>query len=212
MNLSPKTDPLYVETIAGRRFLEALRQNHKNDGDESTVQTVKIASFDFGLKPKDDVNELKRKRMTLRASLEELLVEYLRGLTPDGNQIPDDRSRVKRSVTNAMNNQNSNENIDTENVRDSSVREENGVRNNDSVDSKNEIDATNQTSNSSQTICAEQQQRITQLDRNELTAAIQNVSEHEHNIRRQLNYRYFNWFWCFIIKLHLRGWNFFKLP
>lgn len=190
--MSPKTDPLYVETIAGRRFLEALRQNHKNDGDESTVQTVKIASFDFGLKPKDDVNELKRKRMTLRASLEELLVEYLRGLTPDGNQIPDDRSRVKRSVTNAMNNQNSNENIDTENVRDSSVREENGVRNNDSVDSKNEIDATNQTSNSSQTICAEQQQRITQLDRNELTAAIQNVSEHEHNIRRQLNYRYFN--------------------
>lgn len=195
MNFSPKTDPLYVETIAGRRFLEALRQNHKKDDAETTVPTVqkvKTASFDFSLKPKDDANELKRRRMTLRASLEELLVEYLRGLAPDGNQLPDDRSRVKRSATHLMTDQNSNKNIATENVNEANVREENGVRNNYGVDSKNEIDTANQTSNSSQIFCAERQQRITQLDRNELTAAIQNVSEHEHNIRRQLNYRYLN--------------------
>lgn len=192
--MSPKTDPLYIETIAGRRFLEALRQNHKPSDDESTapaVQTVKIAAFDFGMKPKDDVNDLKRKRMTLRASLEELLVEYLRGLAPD---LSDDRSRVKRAAENLMNDdQNTNENRDTESVNNANVPEENNVRNDYSVENKNEIDGNaNQTSNSSQTFCDERRQRITQLDRNELTAAIQNVSEHEHNIRRQLNYRYLN--------------------
>lgn len=193
--------------------MEALRQSHKKE-DESTdptVQTVKIASFDFGLKPKDDVNDIKRKRLTLRASLESLLVEYLRGLAPDDDGgFADDRSRVKRSAVAAaaaaanspsiQNNddQNRNKNSDAENVNSSNVREtdENRVRYNYSVKNTNEFDVAddraNQTTNASRSFCPERRQRITQLDRNELAKAIQNISEHEHNIRNVLNYRYLN--------------------
>lgn len=182
--------------------MEALRQSHKKD-DESidpTVQTVKTASFDFGVKPKDDVNDFKRKRLTLRASLESLLVEYLRGLAPDDDGFADDRSRVKRSAAISIQNnneQNRNENSDAENANSSNVREENRViRNNYSVENTNELtvadDRINRTTNATKSFCPERRQRTTQLDRNELAKAIQNISEHEHNIRSLLNYRYLN--------------------
>lgn len=200
--------------------MEALRQSHKKE-DESTdptVQTVKTASFDFGLKPKDDVNDIKRKRLTLRASLESLLVEYLRGLAPDDDGgFDDDRSRVKRSAAAAaispsmQNNddQNRNENSDAKNINSSTLREkdETRVRNNYSVKNTNEFDVAddriNQTTNASRSFCPERRQRITQLDRNELAKAIQNISEHEHNIRSLLNYRYLHWIRVFLfIKLY----------
>ncbi|XP_055298698.1 uncharacterized protein LOC129566635 isoform X2 [Sitodiplosis mosellana] len=200
--LTPKPVPRLDETVAARRLLEVLRRSHKKEDDrtEPTVQTVKTASFDFGLKPKDDVNDLKRKRLTLRASLESLLVEYLRGFAPnDDDGFADDRSRVKRSAaaTGLQNNddQNRNENSDAENVNSSNVREdENRVRNNYSDKNTNEFDVVaddraNRTTNASRSFCPERRQRITQLDRNELTKAIQNISEHEHNIRSLLNYR-----------------------
>lgn len=210
VNLSPKMDPRREETLAGRRFLKVLRESHKVE-DESTdpkVQTVKTASFNFGVSPKkDDVNDLKRKRMTLRTTLEELLVEYLRGLAPDGEDPAEKQSRVKRNENSVQHqdfsqyDENRNENSDAENVNNSNVRAENRIRsNNYSVENTNEHieleDGGNATvSNSSKNVCAERRQRITQLDRNELNAAIQNVSEHEHNIRRLLNYRYFNVIW-----------------
>lgn len=207
MNLSPRLHPRREETAAGLRFLEALRQGHKVE-DESTdpkVQTVKTASFNFGASPKkDDTNELKRKRLTLRTTLEELLVEYLRGLAPDSDDLTENQSRVKRSENSVRNNdfnefdENRNENSDAENVNNNSnVRDQNRKPNNYSVENTNEHidfeDRGNATaSNSSKSVCPERRQRITQLDRNELNAAIQNVSEHEHNIRRLLNYRYFD--------------------
>lgn len=207
----PKHDPIYDETIAGRRFLEALRQHHKEreERNKPTVQSVKTASFNFGITPKDlksdDDNELKRKRMTLRASLEELLVEYLslRSLAADGDGVSDDRSRIKRA-TNLMppllnrfrrNDQNANENTDTENVN--SLNDENRVQNNqsgkmrlehiDTMDDNSNVTTTNAT----KSVCPQRRQRITQLDRNELAIALQSDSQHEHNIRGLLNYRYF---------------------
>lgn len=200
VNLSPRTDPLLNETIAGRRFLDALRKNHKKI-DESTpaVETVKAASFNFDSKPKEDANELKRKRMNLRASLEELLVEYLHGLAPD--EAAADRSRVKRSPIDRMT-----QNSDAEIVNKSKRREEN--HNNYSGESVKESirvdDTANATRNASKSVCAERRQRITQLDRNELSAVFNHDSDKEHNIRRMLNYRYLNWF-VFIIKLNQRA-------
>lgn len=201
MSVSSKTDPMEAETNAGRRFLEALRQHHKKDdtSTDPTVQTVKVASFDFGHKPKDDVNDIKRKRMTLRASLEELLVEYLRGLAPDSNGF-DEHSRIKRSSS-----QNKHQNSD---ISNENVRKENYVQNKNSVEKlfeSNEIDddRSNRTSNASKSFCPERKQRITQLDRNELNSAIDKISEHEHNIRRLLNYRYLNLFSDFFLLNYL---------
>lgn len=213
--LTPKPIPRLDETVAARRLLEALRRSHKKEDDstEPTVRTVKTASFGFGNRPKDDVNDLKRKRLTLRASLESLLVEYLRGFASNNDDgFADDRSRVKRSIdalsaataaaVEQLQNdedQNRNENSDAKNVNSSNVREdENGVGNNYSDKNANEFsvaadDRINRTTNASKSFCPERRQRITQLDRNELAKAIQNISEHEHNIRSLLNYRYSKW-------------------
>lgn len=199
--LTPKPIPRLDETVAARRLLEALR-SHKKDNDTTnpTEQTIKVASFDFGLVPKDDANDLKRKRMTLRASLESLLVEYLRGLAPDNDGLTDDPrgGRVKRSnsvdIALRTNDQNKSENSNAENVNNLNVRNEKLSRNNNSEAYENDEidDRDNRTSNASRSFCPERNHRVTQLDRNELATAIQNISEHEHNIRSLLNHRYFN--------------------
>lgn len=106
----PRHDPVYDETMAGRRFLDALRQHHETDNNvtvrPSVHRNIKTAStFNFGMTPTAaDANELRQKRMNLRASLEELLVEYLNlrtaSVTDDtSNDATNDdhRSRVKRS-------------------------------------------------------------------------------------------------------------------
>lgn len=189
--LTPKTVPNLDETVAAKRLLYALRQSHTNDSAtsppiEPTAQTVKTASFGFGAKPKDDVNDLKRKRMTLRASLESLLVEYLRGLAPesDNDLMDDHRMRVKRS-----------------NSQQYSDREVNRTRNHlkNSIEMA-EVDDSMRRTNSSKN-CTESRRRVTQLDRNELASAIQQISENEHNIRSVLNYRYLNSFLFGFIKL-----------
>lgn len=196
--------------------MEALRQHHKsrNESIQPTVQTVKTASFNFGLTPKDakddEANELKRKRMTLRASLEELLVEYLnlRGLTADGDGSNDDQSRVKRDANSPQsyrfrrNDQNRHiENSDAENVNN--LNAEKRVQTNSNADIRFENietdDTNNSTTNSTKSVCPQRRQRITQLDRNELATAIQSDSQHEHNIRGLLNYRYLKCIWHILL-------------
>lgn len=200
-----------------------MRQHHKEGEDlnKATVSTVQTASFNFGVMPKDgktnDDNELKRKRMNLRASLEELLVEYLslRNLAADGDGLNDDRSRVKRNVNVfsklrrfRRNDQNryENENSDAENVNTSD--EENRVQNNRSAKIRLErIDTdenNNGTLNGTQSECPRRRQRITQLDRNELAISLQSDDLHEHNIRQLLNYRYFETYNEFIFMSYTR--------
>lgn len=201
---SSRSEPIFNETVYGFRFLEALR-HHKNETDltDPTVQTVKAATFNFGATPKNDANELKRKRMTLRASLEELLVEYLHGLAPNSDDVTNDHSRIKRRANAPQNNQFSvndrtNENIDTEHINNANA--ENRVQNKQSakmqhenIDIDDDSSSTNTTAtNSTKSVCSERKRRVTQLDRNEVASAIQDISDHEYNIRRLLNYRYLN--------------------
>lgn len=194
----PKHDPIFDEKLAGRRFLEALRQHDKMENHTSPVPAVQTASFNFGTKPKEDAKELKRKRMSLRASLEELLVEYLNlhSLTADSDGSNDDRllrRRKRLSISpqtsaSQRNERNSNENSDDDDENNVNNRELNN--NIQSVENVQFDDKMNATENGTQTVCPQRRQRITQLDRTELAAAIQYVSEHEHNIRQLLNYRY----------------------
>lgn len=179
-----KLDYRLTETEAGRRFLEALRLHHENDekvyaSEKPNVQNVQAASFGFGSTPvkSSSASELKRKRMSLRVSLEELLVEYLRGLAPETDDYSQ-HSRIKRS-DNTNNNFNGVEKIEK------SVE---NYPNDVNVHEKNNLNAEIVESNENST-CIERRQRITQLDRNELDAALRNDSYNEYNIRRLLNHR-----------------------
>lgn len=207
--------------MAGRRFLEALRQHHdemySDDSNATDVRPsvhrdVKTASaFNFGATPKtDDASELKRKRMSLRISLEELLVEYLRtaSVTDDTSNDAingrDDRlPRVKRSSKSLpqTNSYARKRNVDTAastvavddhigsmRISSQTVEMPNGSI---EIDEDNTADNSNATAtNKTRSVCPQRKRRITQLDRTELAKAIQSGSEHEHNIRGLLNYRY----------------------
>lgn len=210
--VSPRFDQRLSETIAGRRFLETLRQHHEEDKELETTEpnalNVRTASF-FGPKQKETVNDLKRKRMTLRASLEELLVEYLRNLAPETDDSIEDRSRVKRSIRNIGSNAVAGSDYHlshsvVNNVNNSSAQAEKlSVDNNSAIpppsvlresidantDDGDDVNNDDGTKNASSNSCPERRQRISQLDRNELNAALRNDSDYEHNIRRLLNYR-----------------------
>lgn len=83
---------LHGEAEAGRRFLQELRKPHNNDAeldDEFDLET----SLDY-------LSSGKEKRFSLRASLEKLIEQYLRKITPDRNDIDDGAgydSRKRRS-------------------------------------------------------------------------------------------------------------------
>lgn len=183
----------FTESEAGRRFLDALRQSQTKD---KTIKVVtptaqddyQIAALGFGLQPTIDpnatnVNELKRKRMSLRNTLEELLVEYLGSLSSEDN-THSARYRAKRSLAAVTGDietleqyQEIDPNIDIE------------VKTADNNSSHADIREKAKNSTKVAEVCAEQRRRITQLDRNELNAALQEVPSNQHNIRRHLNYR-----------------------
>lgn len=83
---------MHGEAEAGRRFLQELRKPHNNDAeldDEFDLET----SLDY-------LSSGKEKRFSLRASLEKLIEQYLRKITPDRNDIDDGAgydSRKRRS-------------------------------------------------------------------------------------------------------------------
>lgn len=83
---------LHGEAEAGRRFLQELRKPHNNDvelDDEFDLES----SLDY-------LSSGKEKRFSLRASLEKLIEQYLRKITPDRNDIDDAGfdSRKRRSM------------------------------------------------------------------------------------------------------------------
>lgn len=155
-----------------------LRQKHIEDEDIDSAnsfdlsnQNVATASFSIPItSSKDAINETKMKRMTLRASLEELLVQYLRGLAPENQDIITEHTRKKRS-----------NNIENKKI---SVLDEVNESDDESV-GNDEIKKDLIKNNT----CPQRRQRITQLDRYDLNDAIQNDAEDEHNIRKMLNYR-----------------------
>lgn len=82
---------LHGEAEAGRRFLQELRKPHNSDAEldeEFDLET----SLDY-------LPSGKEKRFSLRASLEKLIEQYLRKITPDRNDIDDTGydSRKRRS-------------------------------------------------------------------------------------------------------------------
>lgn len=189
--ISPKINHRLLETEAGRKFLQALRERHEED--EDVVPQVQASSILASVYQRDD---LKQKRTKLRASLEELIVEYLQSLAPEEGDQHLDR-RHKRDM-----NGNSDDALSDEpaknlkrNISGSEISAMNAIvvkneshisdeRNDERVQINNE-----KTTTSSKNLCAERRRRITQLDRIELEKALQNESDYEHNIRRLLNYR-----------------------
>lgn len=187
-NTTPKFDPKKTESIAGRRFLDALRQNH-DDGKDSispdlTVQNVQAASFGSGIQNGNTKDDFKKRRMTLRASLEELLEEYLRGFAPENDETIKGYSRVKKRSVNS----------ESAEVRQTLIISKEKVKSAildvGSSEKMDEIIAYEEKRNiTNTTFCPERRQRITQLDRNELSDAIKKISDNEFNIRKILNHR-----------------------
>lgn len=180
-----------TESEAGRRFLDALRQSHSKDEfiklvTSSPEHEYQVAALGLGFEPTKEPNattpnELKHKRMKLRHTLEELLVEYLGSLSSEDTTHLE-RYRAKRDLANLYDDiekleqygeldSNSDNEIAMAAHTNSSHAESNEMKMNDTEP------------------CGEQKQRITQLDRNELEAALQKVPNNVHNIRKQLNHR-----------------------
>lgn len=174
--------------------MQALRERHEDD--EEVEPQVQASSILGSVHRRDD---LKQKRTKLRASLEELIVEYLRSLAPEDDEQYSDR-RLKRDTNgkavDALS-ADATQNLNNLNISGSEKSAINAiVVKNEShpsaerTDERVQIDNENTTSSlSSKNVCAERKQRITQLDRIELEKALQNESDYEHNIRRLLNYR-----------------------
>lgn len=186
--VSPKIHHRLSETEAGRRFLETLRQRHDED-EELEVESKRR----FFPEEKLHRDELKRKRMTLRASLEEMIEEYLRGIAPESDHFSNEyinrKKRNKRNVT-------------ISELSDNEINLENGEV---IANKSGEINAENSTAISDRSenqdsdvfssdanlddMCSERRRRITQLDRIELDKALQNSSDEEYSVRQLLNYR-----------------------
>lgn len=189
----PEERPMKLtESEAGRRFLDALRKSGNKDTNVKVVTPTEqhdyqIAALGFGLQPTKlpnvtNPNELKRKRMRLRNTLEELLVEYLNSLSSEDSTHLE-RFRAKRSLTEPSNIDKLEQLEEIDLNSDSEFK----ISSDDSPHVAAKTDERNETLAAQ--MCGEQRQRITQLDRNELDAAIQRAAQNEHNIRRQLNHR-----------------------
>lgn len=166
--ITPNNDHRLLETEAGQRFLYALRRSaEKNDVIVPQARTSpnRISKFEV-----NDIDSLRKKRVSLRATLEELIIEYLQSLSPDSE--PEDFHKLRRRRKRRLNEvyENAIKNGTT------SVQDDNNATHENTTFQKN-------------IVCNERKRKISQLDRIELEKALQNDSETEQNIRRLLNYR-----------------------
>lgn len=191
---SPLIDHQMAETEAGKKFLETMRRSKEIEAAlNDSIAANKIAD----LKHHNYV-DLKLKRNSLRASLEELILEYLKGLAPSPNDEENymefsKRIRKKREIY--VNEENKHENnsdkldLDADSVYQ---RTELGAMNitvtsDEDYDSDTKYDRYKSVSERS--VCLEHRRRITQLDQFILDKSSENEADDEHNIRRILNYR-----------------------
>lgn len=187
--VSPKINHRLLETEAGRKFLQALRERHEED--EEIEPQVQASSLLGSVYRRDSIKE---KRTKLRASLEELIVEYLRSLAPESDDLLVERERrYKREIDD--NSVDALSDAIAQKLKESvSVESEQSAINaillkNESHISDDREPTAMPNENATQTVCVDRRQRITQLDRIELEKALQNESDYEHNIRTLLNYR-----------------------
>lgn len=182
-----------TESEAGRRFLDALRQSHTKDEfikfvTSTPEQEYQIAALGFGHEPTKSpnetvTNEMKRRRMTLRTTLEELLVEYLSSLSSEDTTHLE-RYRAKRDLANLYSDIEKLEQYD-----EIDLNSDNEIPMPAHTNGSHAADIKEEKKNNDTELCSEQRQRITQLDRNELAAALLKIPSNVHNIRRQLNHR-----------------------
>lgn len=186
--ISPKINHRLSETEAGRKFLQALRERHVED--EEARPQVQASSILGSVFHRDD---LKQKRTQLRASLEELIVEYLRSLAPEEDDQHAERRRKREINGNSIDALSDDDDLAEKMNRSVSGSEKSAInaivlKNESHISDDRSGDNENATS-SSKNVCAERKQRIAQLDRIELEKALRNESDYEHNIRSLLNYR-----------------------
>lgn len=238
--ITPRIDHRISETEAGRRFLEKLRENHDDDvlvgghaekrpkesasvgtaiGDGSSGGGRFSAGHGGGISSLHiPLLELKRKQSALRASLEELIVEYLRGLTAEGdNDLSNEyfehnrerrKKRDHRTGTAGQSRSNSisstastvGNDIEIDVLSESDEKRKRIQFSDGSITEldENAVEAEAAAALHAQTIkkellqqpvCGVKKRRIIHLDRNVLDSAAGNESDYEHNIRRLLNYR-----------------------
>lgn len=188
-----------AETEAGKKFLETMRRSKEIEAAlNESLATNKIAD----LKHHSYV-ELKTKRNSLRASLEELILEYLHGLAPPGDEENymefSKRIRKKRDIDDDDDDASSQPELNSDKVdldADSVYqRTEIGAMNITVTSSADDEDFDSDTkydrykSVSERSMCKDHRRRIMQLDASSLDQSIESEGDHEHNIRRILNYR-----------------------
>lgn len=160
---------------------------------------------------------MKRKQTALRASLEELIVEYLRGLTGEGdNDLSNEYFEHHRERREKRERRKNDANVRSNEVTGGSVADNIEIdvlsesdRNGGSDRRRLRFGATEnitdveseeynedgssrkhgKVATKKDAVCTEQKRRISHLDRNVLEQALANESDYEHNIRRLLNYR-----------------------
>lgn len=204
-----------AETEAGRRFLEQLRRAHLSEQHEDH----RSMDHNDAALIHDPIFSLKAKRNSLRASLEQLIVQYLNGLSgPADSEFSDNYLEYSRKRRNSDNESAIDDNLgkvidksenevsyddeddddDNEETDDDGKfpsRIEIGVRNITVPESEFEsyVDKVDRYDHillgRKKSICPIRRRRVTQLDQYEMSLSIQNESTLEHNIRRVLNYR-----------------------
>lgn len=188
---SPRVDSHPSESDAARQFLDAL-QRSRLEAERIGEQQHQSAAARH---PSSDFISTKSKRNSLRDALEELIVDFLRELTP-GSSTSGSSIRYRRSARQT-------DEYEQDGQADEIREEDDETGEQDVNDMRRiEIGSRNITVLPTQRVrepqrigrpseCAELRRRVTKLDQYELDKALMKDGEsRELNIRRVLNHRY----------------------